>query len=182
MDAAGIVVLILSTAVALLIVPDVHLADLVEPTVQAALGTPLVLTAIVLGRFAGWRPRVERRLLALFLALMPAVYLLSLALHGDVHGWWSVELAGQLLFAAVAVAGLRVSGWFLALGIVAHGLAWDLPHVGRTQFMPDWYAWACMAVDVGWGCYAATRVAAWEEDARAVAGARVLVAAPQPTR
>ena len=69
-----------------------------------------------------------------------------------------------MIFAVLAVAGLRGSGWYLAVGIAAHGLAWDLWHHGRTTFIPDWYTIGCLIVDVGWGLYAASRVAVWDAE------------------
>jgi hypothetical protein len=173
MDILGIVVLVLATCASLFAAPEFGPADLIEPTIQAAVTTPVVLSALVVGRLAGWPTRVERALLAAFLALMPTVYLLSLALHGAGAPWPLVEIAGQVLFAAVAIVGWRRSGYVLAAGIVAHGLLWDSWHYGATTFMPSWYAVGCLIVDVGWGFYAFTRVPVWEADARrAVDGAR----------
>lgn len=51
----------------------------------------------------------------------------------------------------------------LALGIAAHGVLWDTWHHGRTNSMPDWYATACLVVDLGWGFYACRKIRAWEE-------------------
>jgi hypothetical protein len=161
------VALILSTCAALLVAPDIHLADLGEPAIGATLGTPLVLAAIVTLRLAGMPSIFERRLLALFLLLMPTVYLSSLALHGGGAPWPAVEIVGQLIFAVLAIAGLRASGRYLALGIAAHGLLWDLWHHGRTTFIPDWYTVGCLLVDVGWGAYAASRVGVWDAEAAA---------------
>jgi hypothetical protein len=48
--------LVLSTAWSQLAVPDLHLGDLVEPTVQAAILTPLVLTALLAFRLGGVAP------------------------------------------------------------------------------------------------------------------------------
>jgi hypothetical protein len=166
MDLLAIAVLVLSTSASMLLVPDVHARDLIEPTVQAALGTPIVLTALLLGRFAGWRPLVERSLLAAFLFFMPTVYLGALALHGGGAPWPAVEAGGQAVFAALALVGLFGPEWVLVGGIAAHGLLWDLWHYGRTPFMPDWYAVGCLVVDVGWAVYAASRVPVWAEERR----------------
>jgi len=162
MDTIALAALVLSTGLSLLVVPDIHFGDLIEPTVQAVITTPIVLTALLAFRLAGKPPVWERRLLALFLAVMPTIYLTSLALHGGDRTWLAIELAGQLVFAGLALAGLWGSGWFLVVGIAAHGLLWDAWHPGRTAFMPDWYAIACLIVDVGWAAYAASRVAVWQ--------------------
>jgi hypothetical protein len=161
MDFIALAALVLSTALSLLMVPDLHVRDLVEPTVQAVILTPFVLTMLLALRFAAAPPVWERRLLALFLLSMPTVYLGALALHGGDRTWVGIELAGQAAFAALAVAGLRGSGWLLVAGIAAHGVLWDLWHHGRAPFIPDWYATGCLIVDVGWALYAASRVAVW---------------------
>ena len=166
MDVIALAALVLSTAMSMLLVPDLHAGDLVEPTIQAALLTPFVLTALLAFRVTGTTPVWERRLLALFLLLMPTVYLGSLALHGGDRAWLATEIAGQLAFATLAIAGLRGSGWLLVFGIAAHGVLWDLWHHGRTPFMPDWYATGCLIVDVGWALYGASRVAVWHGLAR----------------
>ena len=165
MNSIGIAALILSTCAALLVTPDIHAPDLIEPAICATLSTPFVLATLIALRLADLPSIFERRLLALFLLLMPTVYLSSLALHGGGAPWPVVEIAGQLVFAALAIAGLRSSGWYLAVGIAAHGLAWDLWHHGRTTFIPDWYTVGCLIVDVGWGVYAASRIAVWDSEA-----------------
>lgn len=161
MDTIALAALVLSTTLSLLLTPDLHVADLIEPTVNATITAPIMMTVILALRLSGARPVWERRVLAAFLFLMPTVYLLSLALHGAAAGWLSTELAGQVLYGALAIAGLLHSGWWLVLGIGAHGLGWDIWHYGRTSFIPDWYAVGCLVVDVGWAFYAASRVPVW---------------------
>ena len=60
-----------------------------------------------------------------------------------------IELIGVVVFTLIAVLGLRVSIWFLALGWTAHVL-WDvLLHLVREQpFVPDWYPVACISFDL----------------------------------
>src|SRR5262245_3957560 len=116
METAGVAALVLSTALSMLLVPDVHAGDLVEPTILAAVSTPIVLTAILALRLRGASPLWERRLLAAFLLAMPTVYLASLALHGGNGRWLTTEAAGQAIFATIAIVGLRGSGWILAGG------------------------------------------------------------------
>src|SRR5215470_9173247 len=79
MDTIALAALVLSTTLSLLLTPDLHLADLIEPTVQATIAAPITMTAILALRLSGARPIWERRLLTAFLLLMPTVYLLSLA-------------------------------------------------------------------------------------------------------
>jgi len=130
MDILALAALVLSTAWSQLAVPDLHLGDLVEPTVQAAILTPLVLTALLAFRLGGVAPVWERRLLALFLLAMPTVYLGALALHGGTRSWFTTELVGQLAFATLAMAGLRGSGWILVFGLAALGVG---PLASRTD-------------------------------------------------
>ena len=166
MDVLGIGSLVLWTSLSLLLVPDISEANWYEPTILAAVSMPVVLATLVALR-VGRAPVVwERTLLAAFLFFMPTVYLSSLALHGGSRGWVTTEALGQVLFAALALVGWRVP-WVLVVGLASHGLGWDWWHHGRTQFMPDWYAIACLMVDVGCGVYAFSRLPAWNESVRA---------------
>ena len=166
MDVLGIGSLVLWTGLSLLLVPDISAANWYEPTILAAVSMPIVLATLVALRL-GRAPVVwERTLLASFLFFMPTVYLGSLALHGGSRDWLVTESVGQMLFAAVALIGWRVP-WVLAVGLASHGLGWDWWHYGRTGFIPDWYATACLMVDVGCGVYALSRLPAWNESVRA---------------
>lgn len=101
----------------------------------------------------------ERFVLAAFLAGMPVVYFaqyLAVA-HGNAQpgGWLWLEFAGILIFATLAVLGLKVSPWFLVIGIVAHGLGWDSWHYRNSPYIADWYSTGCLLVDITIGAYAA---------------------------
>jgi hypothetical protein len=125
-----------------------------------AAGTTVVLLALT--RLAGTRGvAVERAWMALFLAGMPVVYVVSWMAHGEGGGWLAVEVAGLLLYAGLAVAGWRRSPWLLAAGIAAHGLAWDAWHLAGSSYMPPWYALGCLLIDVGVAAYVATRIQTW---------------------
>jgi hypothetical protein len=161
-DALGLAALVLSTLAALLLVPDLSVALLGHPAFGAVIGAAAMLTLIVVLRGRGRRgSALERFAFAAFLALMPTVYVMSRLRFGGSANWLGLELLGQGLFAALALVGARRSPWILAAGIAGHGLLWDSWHHGRTPFMPDWYAIACLIVDVGWGLYVATQVRAW---------------------
>ena len=163
MDIVGIGALVLLTGLSLLLVPDITATNWYEPTILAGVSMPLVLATLVALRVAEARAVWERTLLAAFLFFMPTIYLSSLALHGDGGEWLATEAVGQVLFAAIALIGWRVP-WILAVGLASHGLAWDWWHYGRTGFMPDWYAVACLMVDVGCGAYALGRLPVWNAD------------------
>jgi hypothetical protein len=154
---------VLLTGLSLLLVPDITASNWYEPTILAGFSMPPVLATLVALRVANARAVWERTLLAVFLFSMPAAYLCALALHGGGGDWLATEAVGQVLFAAIALVGWRVP-WVLAIGLASHGLAWDWWHYGRTQFMPDWYAIACLMVDVGCGAYALGRLPAWNAD------------------
>ncbi len=76
--------------------------------------------------------------------------------------WLGVEAAGLLVYAAFAVLGFKRSPWFLVAGIMAHGLAWDIWHIGNSRYIPNWYSVGCLVVDVSLGVYVAIRIAMWE--------------------
>ncbi len=161
LDRLGVSALMLGLGFAMILVPDVTRVLLVDPTFSAVLGTLAVATLVVVLRATGPRGSLlERRMFVLFLASMPMVYLSSWLRHGGSSTWLGVELAGQLVFAVIAWLGAR-RPMVLAGGIVAHGVLWDSWHFGRTPFMPDWYAVACLLVDVGFGLYVATQARAY---------------------
>jgi len=158
-DAVGLAALSLSTSLALLFVPDLSLASLKNPADAAAIGTCFVFTVLIVVRGLGQRgTRLERYLFAAFLAFMPVVYIENRLLFGGSMEWLYLELAGLVVFVALAILGLKVSPWYTVIGIGAHGLFWDSWHYGRAAFMPSWYAATCLLIDVGWAIYVATQV------------------------
>jgi len=163
-DGAGLAVLVVSWLGALLLVPEVTISMVGDPAFRAIAGLFLILPLVVVLRGRGRRGTLlERRVWAAFLALMPTVYLNSWwRSGGDRSDLW-IELAGQVVFGGLALLGLRRSPWFLALGIGAHGVLWDLWHHGRAGFIADWYPLACLIVDVGAGLYIASQATAWQQ-------------------
>lgn len=140
------------------VVPEWSLAHFQDPVylaVAAVIATTLWITWLrARGRVGS---KAERVTLALFLAGMPLVYVWSW-LRSPQPGWLGVEVVGLAVFVGLAALGLTRSAWFLAAGIAAHGLGWDLWHYGRSSFIPDWYALGCLITDVGVGFYAAVQV------------------------
>lgn len=90
-----------------------------------------------------WR----RRLLALFLAGMPLIYLWGAILVGDTPVIL-LEIVGAFIFIPMAVFGYRKSMLVLGVGIAAHGIAWDLWHHHRATYMEPWYPIGCLVVDL----------------------------------
>lgn len=163
-DAIGLTALTLSTTFALLFVPDLTLESLKNPAESAAVGTCFTFAILVVLRGSGKRAsRMEQYLLAIFLGIMPLVYIQSRLVFGGSMEWLYIELGGLLIFPTLAVLGLKVSPWFTVAGLAAHGLLWDSWHPGRADFMPSWYAAACLSIDLGWAIYAATQVQAFRE-------------------
>ncbi len=158
------------------LVPDWSLAHLVEPVYQASAAVVVTVVGITLIRLSGRRGSwSERLLLALFLGAMPFVYVLSY-LRAPQPGWLPIELFGIVLYVVPAVLGMRRSAWYLAGGILAHGLLWDLSHFDHTAFIPNWYAIGCLIADIGLGVYAALQVPAFD------GGAVAAVEAPAAVR
>lgn len=142
--------------------------DLTDVKVLALLVAGATIVLLGLARLAGTAGvAVERALIALFLAGMPVVYVVSWIAHGAGGAWLAVELAGLLLYGSMAVAGWRLAPWLLAAGVAAHGLAWDAWHLAGPSYVPPWYAIGCLLVDVGVAAYVATRLGTWRA-ARAV--------------
>jgi hypothetical protein len=124
--------------------------------VGAILGAVTVATLTVTF-FSGERARrVERPLLAIFLAGMPLPYILNLVWYGGSTAWLALELSALPVYGAVALAGLR-NPRILAAGIAAHGLLWDAWHLGHTP-MPPWYAFGCLVVDLTMALYVLVRM------------------------
>jgi hypothetical protein len=169
-DRAALVVLVLSCAGAGFLVPDAPWRHLGEPTHQAAIAMVAVLAILLVLRALGPRgARLERAVLAVFLASMPLVYV-GAWFRAGAGGSIGTEVAGVFLFAPLALIGLVRAPQVLAIGIAAHGL-WDLAHYGRSAFMPDWYALGCAVADAGVATYAAARVGRWREASAAAANA-----------
>lgn len=140
-----------------------------DPCLVAAAATGIVVTCLWLTRWGGLRAvNFERNLLAGFLVVMPLVYVARylFASSGSVgNGFW-VEILGMTIFVALAVLGLKHSPWFLAIGMVAHGLTWDIWHYRNSTYIPDWYVIACLTVDLAFGAYVAARVSAYQQASR----------------
>ncbi len=141
-----------------------------DPCLLAAAAVVVVVAFLWLTRWRGLRgANFERYLLAAFLVGMPVVYVvryLVVSTGGAANFIVLVELLGIPFFASLAVLGVRRSPWFLAIGIVVHGLAWDSWHYRNSTYIPDWYAMACLAVGLAFGAYVAARVPSYQRAAR----------------
>ena len=138
-----VVLTIVGTWLALYRVPWQVSAD---PCLIAALGSIVIVVCLWLMRWRGSTGVIsERYMLAGLLVAMPLVYVARYLFASTSRGagyWLWVEVLGTIIFVALAVLGLKRSPWFLAVGMVLRGLAWDAWHYRNSTYMPDWYAFA----------------------------------------
>ncbi len=160
-DRIGTAVLVAATLVSLTIIPDWPWKHLDDPAYWGVVGFFLVLVPLAWHRSGrGGGPVGERRLLLAFLAAMPLIYLACWLRFGGTRSALLIELAGGVIYWTITWLAARGSPWILAIGIAGHGL-WDAAHYGRTDYVPDWYALACLVVDVGVGAWVAGRLGVW---------------------
>ncbi|HEY6938391.1 MAG TPA: hypothetical protein VI424_14625 [Terriglobales bacterium] len=159
---AVLIALSIITVWALYMVPSWR--ALGDPFLLGAVGGAVTVVCLWLTRWRG-AMKFERAWLAAFLAGMPLIYVMGWFVARDhvASSWMWVELLGLAIYAAFAVLGLKKSAWFLAIGIAGHGLAWDAWHYKNSAYVPDWYAVACLLVDVALAAYVAARVPAYRE-------------------
>jgi len=141
-----------------------------DPCLLAATATGIIVTCLWLTRWRGLRGLIfERNLLAGFLVGMPLVYVARYLFASSSRAasyWFWIEVLGTTIFVALAVLGVKRSPWFLAIGMVVHGVAWDTWHYRNSTYIPDWYVIACLAVDLAFGAYVAARVPAYQRASR----------------
>ena len=139
---------------------------LANPFLLAAVAGAVTVACLWLTRWLGSRANnFEMAWLAAFLVGMPLIYVTGWFVARDhvASLWIWVEFLGLAIYAAFAALGLKSSPWFLAIGIAGHGLAWDSWHYKNSAYVPDWYAVACLLVDLALAAYVAARVPAYEE-------------------
>lgn len=154
-----LIVLSMITVWTLYMVPSWHAPG--DPFLLAAVAGAVTVACLWLTRWLGSRTmKFERTWLAAFLVGMPLVYVMGWFVARDraASSWMWVELLGLAVFAAFAVLGLKISPWFLVIGIAGHGVAWDSWHYKNSAYTPDWYAVACLVVDLALAAYVAARV------------------------
>jgi hypothetical protein len=163
-------VIALSIATALNVLGSVGIPSwhglLVDPCKQAVVSGALMTVILWVALFRGPRGvALERMASFLFLAGMPLIYIARWVLTGGAGTGslaLAVEIAGLPIYAGLAILGLRRSPWFMAIGIMLHGIVWDAAHLlFEVPYIPTWYAIGCLLADVAVGGYLATRVATW---------------------
>jgi len=160
------------TVAALYVVPA--WTDLLDPCILASIAGAVTLLLVYGARWRGdTGVAFERGVLTAFLAGMPVIYLarwLAFRPENSPPSWLAIELVGLGIFGLLAVLGLKRSPWFLAVGIVGHGIVWDLSHL-TSAYIPSWYPIMCLLVDVGLGLYTAARIPGWRRASAALASA-----------
>ncbi len=152
-DVVSVVLIAAGTAFALWSVPGPDWKTPLAPESSGVYGYLLTLALLAAFRWAG-KPTLERIWLTIFLVSMPLIYLQAAFREGTPL---ALELGGLALFSALAFLGWRRSPWFMAWGILGHGL-WDLSHWHRPGTVADWYTLACAVIDLAVGVYALQRV------------------------
>ena len=160
---ALLALLTLVTAWTIYQVPSWHGA-LGDPCRLASIGAAVTAVFLWATLMLGGRTiQSESIWLAVFLAAMPLVYVsryLYAVQTNEGGSWLWLELSSVPIYAVLAWLGVRRSPWFLAAGIVLHGLGWDAWHYRHSTYIPDWYATGCLLVDLALAAYVAMRVAA----------------------
>jgi hypothetical protein len=164
-ETVAFLVMVALTAAALAGVPLASWrSDPVDPCHIAGIAGAVTIVLLLVARI---REAIafERSVFAVFLLGMPLIYISSwlwVTPHDDVV-WLVAELVGFPIYAALAIAGVRRSPWFLVAGIAGHGIGWDLWHHAHATYIPHWYATGCLLMDVGVAIYAAACIPRWRE-------------------
>jgi hypothetical protein len=141
-----------ASLIGLSFVPEWSLRHLREPVYLGVLGFLFVLVLLASRSSRGWSEGSgNRQVITLFLVGLPLVYVFSwILLPTDAAHLW-LEILGLVFWLGFAWRALR-SDLALWLGCAAHA-AWDVGHLGWATFIPEWYVWACLAIDLGLGCF-----------------------------
>lgn len=126
--------------------------------IQLFIGALACLAFILIARRAGLRR--ETLLYAAALLVAALIYVGFAAAGRAPLSWVALELGGLALFSSIALLGLRVSFWALALGWAAHA-GWDvLLHklLRSAEFVPEWHPVVCMGFDLLLAAYLAARL------------------------
>lgn len=91
---------------------------------------------------------------------MPLVYVAFWLRYSGPQDWLWIQLAGVVVYWALAWVAATLNPWFLAIGIDGHAV-WDVWHWGRVEFVADWYALACFIIDVAIALYVAAQIPNW---------------------
>lgn len=149
---AATMLLILATVAALAVVPDWPHRHRSNPSYWAVAGFVVLVIGLLAPRRRVWRPGGStRRTVVAFLALVQLVYVANWLRFGGSDIELGLQLGGAAAWLVAAFAARRTDA-VLWMACVFHAL-WDAGHFGRVEFIPEWYAAACIAADVGLGAF-----------------------------
>lgn len=130
-----------------------------RPEISVTVGIIGAVVLVILARLLA--PRREMLVYGVGLGITAVAYLGFGLQHGAPPGHLGFELAGAVIYGALAVLGARRWPALLALGWTAH-VGWDLffHYAHGPGFAPPWYAMFCVGFDLPVGGYIAGLVAA----------------------
>ncbi len=141
----------IATLAALAVLPGWPHRHLDDPSYLGVIGFAVV-AALLLRSKGGMDPgSANRRRVGIVLFALPVVYVANLLRWGGSATELGIQLVGLAAWVWLAWRSRR-SDAALWLGMALHAL-WDAAHYGRVGFIPEWYATAYIAVDVGLAGY-----------------------------
>jgi hypothetical protein len=149
--------LIITAAAALAVVPEWTAASLTYPSYWGLSGFLLLAALLLLRPGRSWSPgSANRRLVVTFLVVVQMIYVAGWLRFGGSPVELGIQLGGLGLWWFLAAMGRR-SDAALWIGCALHGL-WDALHYGRVDFVPEWYGALCIVVDVAVGAFVLLRL------------------------
>ncbi len=144
--------LLASTLTAVLCMPDLPHRHTSDPSYLGIVGFVFIVGLLIRRTGQGWgRHSANRRVIVFFLVALPLIYLANWMKFGGSMLELGVQVAGLGIWIFFAYRAVRME-LFLWLGCVLHAV-WDAAHFGRVEFIPEWYAAACIAADLGLGAF-----------------------------
>ncbi len=133
---------------ALLVVPGLPALQLHDPGHWGLLAFLAAVALFLWKRHASWKPRSMNRFNArCVLVGMPIIYIAYALVNKGSGLFVLLELSGLVFWVVLVImAGRRLE--LVWIGVLLHA-AWDAAHFGRTDYVPDWYAAACLVADIG---------------------------------
>lgn len=118
-------------------------------TTPVVVGVALAPVVVLLGRLSGMDR--DRAMYPITLIVIATYYVLFATMGGP--GALSSELVAAMVFVVIALVGFRLSLWWAAAGIFAHGVFDFLvhPHLTPNPGMPAFWPAFCGSIDVALG-------------------------------
>lgn len=144
--------LLLATTAALAVIPDWPIFHLDNPSYWSMMGFLYLTIRLVVLPDSSWKKgSINRTLIIAFLAVVQLVYIANWIRYGESETDLIIQIVGSVVWLIFAFKA-RQSNTVLWMGCLLHAL-WDAAHFGRVEFIPDWYAAACLAADIGIGAF-----------------------------